>query len=261
MTKHQIILIVAGIVLTVVLYQLPRVVVENEIVTDIQQEHSFDVSPEDQNIITSLFTKLNDVAFKENTIIFADSLARVYLKYQMFDSAEYWADEILAHNSTLNSSYRSGLIFYQAFQSSANAEETKRLAGRAAEQFEKILKEDDTNLSVKSKLAMTKVVSSNPMSGIMMLREVLEVAPENREAIFNLGVLAIQSGQHERAIGRFEKLLELDATDYEAMFYLGISKAETGKIEESKKLLEQLITSQSADIALKATAANYLEGL
>ncbi|MFT5640522.1 MAG: cytochrome c-type biogenesis protein CcmH/NrfG [Oleiphilaceae bacterium] len=261
MTKHQIILVVAGLVLTIALYQLPRVVVENEVITDIQQKHSFEVSLEDRNIITSLFSKLNDVAFKENTIIFADSLARVYMKYQKIDSAERWANEILAYNSSLNSSLRSGLIFYQAFQSSTNAEETKRLAGRAAEQFEFILEQDENNLSVKSKLAMTKVVSSNPMSGIMMLREVLEKAPSNREAIFNLGILAIQSGQHEKAVGRFERLLELDSVDYEAMFYLGISKAETGKIDDSRELLQKLVDSEAADIALKATAANYLEGL
>lgn len=261
MTKSQIILIVVGVLLTLGIYQLPRVVVENEVLSDIQQEHSFDISAEDKEVITSLFSKLNDIAFKENTIIFADSLARVYLKYQMIDSAEAWADHILDYESSINSTLASGLIFYQAFQSSSDAEEAKRLAGRASIQFEKLLETDANNLSIKSKLAMTKVVSSNPMSGIMMLREVLEVEPNNHEAILNLGLLAIQSGQFDRAIGRFERLLELDSTDYEALFYLGISNAEIGEVEKSKTLLQKLIDSEPADIALKATAANYLEGL
>ena len=44
------------------------------------------------------------------------------------------------------------------------------------------------------------------MQGIMMLREVLEEDPKNELALFNMGMLSIQSGQYDKAV---ERLVEL----------------------------------------------------
>jgi Flp pilus assembly protein TadD len=78
---------------------------------------------------------------------------------------------------------------------------------------------------------MTYVAGSEPMTGIMMLREVIEQEPENELAIYNLGILAITSGQLEKAIERFEKLKELDPENPEANFYLGYCLFELGRKE------------------------------
>ena len=65
-----------------------------------------------------------------------------------------------------------------------------------------------------------------PMSGISLLREILAEDDTNRQAILNLGLLAIQSGQFERAKERFETLVSLDAADHEAKLYLAVSMME-----------------------------------
>ena len=100
-----------------------------------------------------------------------------------------------------------------------------------------------------------------PMAGVQVLREVLASDPENREAILNLGLLAIRSRQFDRAEERFINLLELDSTDYEAQFYYGVSLSEGGKTEEAKAVFEKLVSTSDADPALKATASSLIKEL
>lgn len=262
MSKSQIAVVIGGLILTIALFQLPRVVVENEPLSEIKQDHSFEISLADQNAISSLNNRLFGNGFNENTVIFADSLARLYLRYQFPDSAVALTERLLERfPDSLIFAELAGSISYKAFQMSVDATEAQKHAERAASNFEKVLDANPTNLSVKSKLGMTKVVSENPMSGVMILREVLEVDPEFRDAIFNLGLLAIQSGQYDRAIDRFEKLLELNENDHEAKFYLGVSLSESGDPSRAATLMNELIGNEKVDAALKATASNYLQEL
>ena len=41
--------------------------------------------------------------------------------------------------------------------------------------------------------ALKLIESNNPMEGVFMLRKILEKEPKNKEALFNLGLLSIQS--------------------------------------------------------------------
>ena len=70
--------------------------------------------------------------------------------------------------------------------------------------------------------------SSNPMQGILMLREVAEEAPNHLMAQYNLGVLSVKSGQLDKAVGRFEKVLEIDPTIEDARFLLGKTYMQMG---------------------------------
>jgi tetratricopeptide (TPR) repeat protein len=115
------------------------------------------------------------------------------------------------------------------------------LAKKAQEYYNRVLEENSLMLDVKSKLAMTYVTGSNPMQGIIMLREVLEEDPNNELAIYNLGMLAITSSQWEKAIERFEKLKHLNPENPEAHFYLGYCLFELGKAEDSKPYFQKVL--------------------
>lgn len=74
----------------------------------------------------------------------------------------------------------------------------------------------------KTEEAIALVNGQDPMRGIMMLREILEEDPNNVAAHWHLGLFSIQSGQYDRALGRFQKVLELDSVNFpDAWFYLG----------------------------------------
>jgi cytochrome c-type biogenesis protein CcmH/NrfG len=107
-------------------------------------------------------------------------------------------------------------------------------------------------------MAMTYVATSSPMQGIILLREVLESDPVNEQAMFNLGILSIQSRQYDKAIERLEKLVSIYPENLQAQFYLGVSYFESGEKQKAKKLFE-LVKVKDNDPALQATVNSYLE--
>ncbi len=239
------------------LYQLPRTAVKNEVESS-GESHSFNMSNEDAAAITSLknFTKGE---ISENYINFADSLARYYLKYGFLDSAKNVTMKFLQKDSSLQTQKKAATLLYASYERASNIKEAAVYALEARKVLTLITQREVDNISAKTKLAMTLVITENPMSGIMLLREVLEKDPENREALLSLGLLSIQSGQYERGIERFEKLIALKEDDYEAMLYMGVCLLEINKSEESSELFTRIVAAEDADPALKSAAAEYLD--
>ena len=239
------------------LYQLPRTAVKNEVESS-GESHSFNMSNEDAAAITSLknFTKGE---ISENYINFADSLARYYLKYGFLDSAKNVTMKFLQRDSSLQAQKKAATLLYASYERASNIKEAAVYALEARKVLTLITQREVDNISAKTKLAMTLVITENPMSGIMLLREVLEKDPENREALLSLGLLSIQSGQYERGVERFEKLIALKEDDYEAMLYMGVCLLEINKSEESSELFTRIVAAEDADPALKSAAAEYLD--
>jgi cytochrome c-type biogenesis protein CcmH/NrfG len=98
------------------------------------------------------------------------------------------------------------------------------------------------------------------MQGIQMLREVLESDEKNQTAIYNLGLLSMQSGQYDRAVERFEKLVQLDPENLQAQFLLGVSHFESGNKAEAKTQFEK-VKSMDADPSVVASVDEYLNQL
>lgn len=93
--------------------------------------------------------------------------------------------------------------------------------------------------------ALKLIESNNPMEGVFMLRKILEKEPKNKEAIFNLGVLSIQSRQFNKAIERFNQLLIIDSLDKRAYLHLGISNFELGNEEEANFFFDKVLRSNN----------------
>lgn len=257
MKRGQIILVVVSIILTVGLYQLPTVVVKNETDSSVEM-HSMDVSDSDATAIQSLRSEISQ-AKNENLTNFADSLARYYLKYGYLDSAVQVAERyLIKEKSSLETLSNAGFIFYAAFERAQTSEEATRRIELANQAYQRIVDVNPDDLTAKTRLAMTLVTSQNPMVGITMLREVLEVDPEYREAILNLGLLSIRSGQYDKAVDRFEKLLEMDSLDYEAMLYNAVALQEIDN-ELSREYFERIAEAPGVDPAIVVTAQQYLE--
>ncbi len=263
MNKQQIILTVTGIVLIGLLYQLPKVVVQNED-RQMSVDHETALDEPAKQRIADLKVKLAEAENSEISINFADSLAKEFLQYQLTDSAVEYAEIILEEDSSANARELAALIYYQAYRTGTGAGLGNKAVGYAAKArnlLTNLVEKQPENSSLKNKLAMTLMASENPMQGVMMLREILEADPDNREAIMNLGVLAVQSGQYERAIERFDQLLLMDSTDYEATFYKAVSLRESGKLEEGNELFESVLNNENADAATRAMASEYLKEL
>lgn len=96
--------------------------------------------------------------------------------------------------------------------------------------------------------AIELVNGPNPMQGIMMLREIVAKDSSNVEAHYWLGVFAVQSGQYDKAILRFEKVIKLDPDYLNAYMDLGAVYKELGEKSKALSLFELAAARDSANI-------------
>jgi len=257
MTKAQIILSITGLILIIVLYQLPRVVVSNDDEARVEN-HDFSISKSEATIIDELKLSLRN-GNSDNYFNFADSLAKFYLKYGFLDSAENLIEKYMLIDSSLLAKKKSAALLYSIYERSVNPEEIANRGAKAKSILAEIVVVEPDNLVIKNMLAMTLVNTENPMAAIQLLREILAVDSTNREATINLGLLAIQSGQYDRAVDRFESIVRRDTLDYEVHLYLGIALMESGKTKEANEKFTWVANALEADPALKAAALEYLK--
>lgn len=264
MSFHRITVSVVAVVLAIILYSLPKVVVDNDsLETGIGEaneptdSHDFSISASDSLKLADLINKFSAAGNNKKSAIFADSLANLYLAYNKLDSAEKYGRFILSLGDEVENFQLAGDIFFKAFGFSKGKNEIDKFGELAANCFEKVLETHPGNPDVKAKLAMTLVNSANPMQGISMLREVLEEYPENETALYNLGILSMQSGQYDKAVERFVKLTELNAENVQAWFYLAVSYFETSQKDKASELFEK-VKSMDSDPAINQAADGYL---
>jgi len=100
----------------------------------------------------------------------------------------------------------------------------------------------------KLQQAIELVNGPNPMQGIMMLREIVAKDTNNVEAHYWLGVFAVQSGQYDKAIPRFERVLRLEPDYINAYMDLGAVYKELGEKEKALTLFESAVQRDSSNI-------------
>jgi len=272
MKKTQIIFLSIGIILTAALYTLPTIVVDNDIDEVVMEDndlgnsfnladqHASSLSPEAQSMIERLKGEMNLEENKEKLAIFADSTAAIYAEKGKLDSAAYFYG-LAADNLPAEGRWEiAGNAYYEAFGFSMDEKKTQDLASKTRLYLNKVLEGKPDRLDLKSKVAMTYVSSANPMQGIAMLREILEQDPKNESALFNMGVLSMQSGQYKRAVERFEELVLHYPSNIEGQFYLGVSYFESNQKNKAKTQFER-VKPLTTDPQIQTGIENYLERL
>ena len=74
------------------------------------------------------------------------------------------------------------------------------LGGEDPGAVRKVLNKNPDNLDAKTNLGMAYMATENPVKGVTLFREVLAADPRNEKALYNLGMLSIQSGQYDKAV-------------------------------------------------------------
>lgn len=258
MNRQQVVISIATLLLVLALYQLPRFVITNEGDQLELQSHELNISDNDQLTIKSLNNQLSNTDSEIYTN-FADSLARIYLKYGIYDSALLLVDQILEKDRSLNALNKVSRLLYQSFIGVSDPEQAEQLADKLQPVLESLIQQEPDNTSHKNKLAMTLVTSANPMAGISLLREILASNPNDRETLINLGLLSIRSSQFDKGLDRFRKVLSNDPNDFEAMLYSGVCLLELDSVQNAEQYFIRIKESAEADPVLKAAADQYLE--
>jgi len=104
------------------------------------------------------------------------------------------------------------------------------------------------------------MASDNPVKGVTLIREVLTADPNNERALYDLGILAVQSNQYDKAAERFKQLVKVNPKNVNGQFYLGVTSARTGAKEQARAAF-LAAKSLSADPALAASVEEELAKL
>lgn len=251
------------------LFFLPKAVVENDnqlqTGTDSKGSGAMAASPHGptpqgvrQNINRLKARYLSGLPEEKNAI-FADSLAILYNQAGLFDSAAWYAERAMTFFKTDESLLKAGNAYYDAYTFALNAEKQQAMAEKTRALLEQVLEKNPKNPDAKIKIAMT-YFSSNPPKGVGMMREVLADDPKNQLALFNMGMLSIQSQQYPKAVDWLEKLSAVNEKHIQGQLLLGVAYLNLGQKEKARQQFDK-VKKMDSDPSVQATVDSYLEEL
>ena len=132
-----------------------------------------------------------------------------------------------------------GDALVSAFKSGSDSTISNNLITFALRSYEQAAEKDGSDIELQIKLADVYVQGSQePMKGIGILRHLADSLPDNVPVSLALGRLSIQSGQFDKAKDRLKKVLQLEPQNTEALYFLAITEAQLGHDEEAIRLFE-----------------------
>jgi len=277
MNKAQISISIFAIAFAVIMFNLPKVVVDNDAalaeapvpstspndsVESVLDIHGKKLSEEEKTLVNLLRDKIYN---KENSVTFADSLASTFFELGKLDSAVKYMELAAAESQSVNYYQKAGDYAYEAYQYAVEESKRNKLGQKVRSYYQRVLDEENNlsrelRLSLKTSMAMTYLSTNSPMNGIAMLREVIEVDSTNEKALFNLGALSLQTRQYDLAIKRFNKVINLYPENTEAQLLLAISYYEAGEKGKAKEQFEYL-RNMTDDPTIIEVVVDYLRKL
>jgi tetratricopeptide (TPR) repeat protein len=264
--KKQLLLILAGVVFLVALMYMPTSksssTSDNELAEELlheedhDHEHEFEqaseaqeapsgkakLSPDLAKEFEEIESKAKKVADVDTKLALYDSLISLSVKNNVPPLVAQYSKQKAQVVPTENNWLLAGDNYFKAFRLSKN--QAAPMIKGAVKCYEEVLALNQSNLVAQTALGVAYVEGAAalgvmPMKGIGMLKDVLNVDPENIDALTNLGYFAIQSGQYEKAIERFETVLRIDPENAEAYIYLTDVYLSQDKVSKGIETLEQ----------------------
>ncbi len=125
-------------------------------------------------------------------------------------------------------------------QSAPDDKARKFLGANAIVCYKKAVDMDSANTDNRIRLAGAYMEEGGqPMSGVLMLLDIVKKDSTNVDAQLMLGRFGLISGQIDKAIARFEKVLYLQPQNSEALFLLAEAYNDQGNKQKAIDLLER----------------------
>lgn len=156
--------------------------------------------------------------------------------------AGYYAQEIADLEGTEQAWSIAGTTYAICVQRAEEEKVRQFCSQRAVTAFENAISLNPNEVRHQVNLALTYTdapPASEPMKGVMMLRELEEDFPESPLVYTSLAKLAIRTGQFERAIQRLTQALEIEPNNLNAICLLGQAHAGAGNAAEAQAFKQQ----------------------
>ena len=271
MRKEKIIVVVAAAVLTAFLFYLPKAAVRKNVAIEERGNQTSvksgsgtaldkPMTPEVEKGISDLKSAFSAEKNKVKRAEIADRLVSLYESFGRIDSTVVWAEKSVEEFDTSERRIVAGDSFYMLFLSETNAQKREKAGEKARAWYGKVGNKDVLFADAQAKIAMTYVPSDNsmPAKTIAILRDVLTKYPDNETALFNLGLLSMQSGQLEKAEERFKKIAEINPQNARAILHLAMVYRELGNEKKATEYLEK-VKNQKKDSVSRAAAEALLK--
>lgn len=285
----QLLLIVAGVFVGIFLWFSPRSLNESmkvESIAENDHDHEHEMAHEDgsnddqediwQRVLADKpelkarieadAAKAEQIADIQSKLDLYDSLIQLSIKNNAPAYVALFTEKKAQAVPTPNNWMLAGDNYFKAFRLSKNT--SKPMLEGAVASYEKALEMDPERLQAKTALGVAYVegaaiLGEMPMKGIGMLKEVLNIDPQNVDALTNLGYFAIQSGQYDKAIERFDQVLAIDPRNAEAYLYLAdvyLSQGDKDQgietLEKYKDLMNDPLVSQRVEQYIEEIRSN-----
>jgi len=204
----------------------------------------------------TLISEMNQLTDKTKSY---DSIAGILIQHSVTASAYYFqkSAEIKATNLAWK---KAGMLYYKATRFDQPYLKPT-LFSKAIDCYNHAVKLDTNDLEASTMLGTCFVEgSAQPMNGIMLLRKVVSKDSTYVDAQVQLGLFAIQSGQSEKALERFNKILKIKPDFIQAYIYLGQIYADMGKKEQAIEMLE-LYMKKSNDNTINQQVEQFINEL
>lgn len=236
MTKGQIIAVVSAVLLFVVLYfgcdtvskENRKVAAQNAralVSTDISvllKDAGTKLDPSQRSVIDVLDAQA-EAAQDSVKIDLLKQLSGKWYEFGQPSIAGFYAQTIAEEENTEETWSVAGTTYSICVQREKEQKVRDYCYQNAVQAFENAASLAPDNLQHKINLAVLYTDNpppENPMTGILMLRELAEKYPENAAVFVNLGRLAIKTSQFDKAVERLSQALEIEPNNRQAICYL-----------------------------------------
>jgi tetratricopeptide (TPR) repeat protein len=256
----QIIVVFGAVILTVLLYfankkgkpvkrEMPKLEAAATIDLEIYSDSVIKSLDKGQQLLVNELKQSN--AF--------DSIAGVLLPNSA-SAAAYYYQKSAQLKATNLAWKKAGMLYYKATRfDQPYLKQT--LFSNAITCYNEATKLDTNDLEAATMLGTCYVEgSTQPMDGIMLLRKVVSKDSSYVDAQVQLGMFAIQSGQMDKALDRFNKILKIKPDYIQAYIYLGQIYADMGKKEQAIEMLE-LYMKKSNDSTINQQVEQFINEL
>lgn len=199
------------------------------------------LSSERRNTIESLEFAVEKEEDEKRKAELHKDLSRNWMQFDYPALAGYHAELVAKIEMTGEAWSIAGSTYTICFQRADDSSQRSLCGSRAVASFENAVSLQPNNLDHRLNLAVTLTEfppESNPMQGVTQLIELNRQNPEYVPALYNLGRLAIETGQYQRAVERLEQAFELEPDNKRVICLMPIAYSETGDSDNAKKFME-----------------------
>jgi hypothetical protein len=236
--KTQLVLIIAAVALSVLLYFAPKKPSPSA------EQKKTEVSGGNTETIEVFVNTAKGVLSPEQKTKAEDknidSVIVFWDRNRRPDIASFYFEKKVSAINKAVDWFKAGDRYYYSVRFVKDPQETPVLYQSAMRCYEKGLKLEPNNTEARIMLASCYVEGSgDPMKGISMLREIEKTDSNNVTLQLNFAFFSVRSQQWDKAIRRFEKVLQIDSTYIEAYLHLADAYEQAGQKEKTIEMLEK----------------------